>query len=199
MRINININGVLRNFIQKFEYYYRTDFIDTDPEDETEQSSFDYKINEPINCENLIGSFDFNSKEEFEFFTFYERPLELFGHSGLSYKNVITELNELVYENPDLQINLIGIDEFGKSPCGSLFFLSRNGVVVDGIKFIKKKNINDEWVNCDLWVTDVKTPFTKIPEGKELILFETEYNKENINENDKVIKSIKEILEYVKK
>ena len=45
MEIYININGVLRNIISKFDYHYKDYYLDTDPEDKTdEENNFEYGV-----------------------------------------------------------------------------------------------------------------------------------------------------------
>ena len=62
MEIFISIDGVLRNTIQKLDYHYRDSFLDS----EIEENTFDYSITEPIENNNLLDSYKFQSREEFE-------------------------------------------------------------------------------------------------------------------------------------
>ena len=78
MEIYISINGVLRNFIQKFDCQYRSAFIDNEPEEEAE--SFEYDISPTVQNDDLLKYYVFQSKEEYENFCFIEYPLEIFGH-----------------------------------------------------------------------------------------------------------------------
>ena len=74
MEIFISIDGVLRNTIQKFDYNYNDAYLSGDlPEDNT----FEYGVTEPIQNDNLLNSYKFQSKEEFEFFLFVEYPIEI--------------------------------------------------------------------------------------------------------------------------
>lgn len=197
MKIYLNINGVLRNFIQKFEYFYNKEYIDKDPEDE-ENDTFEYGIDYPIDNDNIIKSFKFNSKEEFELFTFIEYPLELFGHCGLSYSTAISDLNNFIFDHSDHEITLIGVDELGKSIPATLFFLSKSGSLIKNIKFINSKDIVEEWSNCDIWVTDSEYIINTCPEDKKVVIFETQYNKEKYETKHNKINNIKELYEYIK-
>lgn len=174
MEVYISIDGVLRNLIQKFDYHYKDAYLTSEFINE---NNFDYNIIEPIQNNNLLNSYKFQSIEEFEFFLFVEYPIEIFGHAGLSFSNAFSELNRLIYENPEHEFTLIGLNEMGKAKPATLFFLSKNGFLGSNIKFIKSENIENIWNNCDLWITDNKTILDFKPENKEVIKFNTTYNK----------------------
>jgi hypothetical protein len=122
--------------------------------------------------------------EEFEFFTYIEYPIEIFGHAGLSYSTSISDLNKLIFDNPDHNITVIGVDEVGKSKPATLFFLSKNGFLGNNIRFIKSNDIEKEWEKCDLWVTDNKKIIDLKPEEKISIKFKTQYNEFFTNEKE---------------
>lgn len=175
MNIYISIDGVLRNFINRFHYHYENAYIDVDVE--ASEDKFDYKVVEPITNLNLSEHFIFQSKEQRDFFQYIEYPMELYGHSPVSYVSVYNELNKFVYDYRDHNITLIGMDELGKARPATLFFLSRNGFMIDNIKFIKTDQIESEWNNVDLWISDSQKILTHKPNNKEFILFRTNYNE----------------------
>jgi hypothetical protein len=177
MEIFISIDGVIRNTIQKFDYHYKDAYIDSDLEDNT----FQYGITEPIENDNLINSYLFQSKEEFEHFLFIEYPIEIFGHAGLSYSTTFTDLNNMMYSNKQHDFTLIGLDELGKSKPASLFFLSKNGFLGSNIKFSTTDNIDALWEKCDIWITDNKNVVEKCPENKIVYKFNTPYNQHFTN------------------
>lgn len=178
MEIYISIDGVLRNTIQKFDYHYNEAFFNSDVIiEEEEKNNFEYGITEPIQNDNLLNSYKFQSKEEFENFIFIEYPIEIFGHAGLSYSTTFTELHKLLFDNPDHNFTLIGLDELGKAKPASLFFLSKNGFLGNNIKFIRSVDIKDHWNNCDMWITDSKNILDMCPENKTAIKFNTTYNQ----------------------
>lgn len=174
MEIFININGVVRNLIQKFDYHYNDAFLSSDFESE---NNFEYGVVEPIQNDNLLNSYKFQSVDEFEFFAFIEYPIEIFGHAGLSYATTMSDLNKLMFENQEHNFTIIGIDEIGKSKPATLFFLSKNGFLGNNIRFIKSEDIDKEWDKCDIWVTDDKKIIDTKPEGKMAVKFNTPYNK----------------------
>ena len=176
MEIFISIDGVLRNTIQKFDYHYNEAYLADDLTFE-EENTFEYGVTEPIQNDNLLNSYKFQSTEEFEHFLFIEYPIEIFGHAGLSYSTTFTELHKLMYENQQHSYTLIGLDELGKAKPGTLFFLSKNGYLGNHIRFIKTSDINKLWDSCDIWITDNKNIIDSCPKNKTAIKFNTTYNQ----------------------
>jgi hypothetical protein len=204
MEIYISIDGVIRNLIQKFDYHYVDHYLNSDEIGEKldvdtgevikiENEEFEYGINEPVQNDNILNSYKFRSKEEFEYFLFLEFPIEIFGHAGLSYSTAITDLNKLISSNLEHNITLIGMDEFGKAKPATLFFLSKNGIMANNIKFIKSTEIEDAWKNCDYWITDNKKVIDACPAGKFVNKFNTKYNE--FFTIEKEITKLKEIKE----
>lgn len=173
MEILISIDGVLRNTIQKFDYHYNDAYLSSELEDNT----FEYGVIEPIQNNNILNSYKFQSKEEYEYFTFIEYPIEIFGHAGLSYSTSISDLNKMIHLNPEHNFTIIGIDELGKSKPATLFFLSKNGYMGNNIKFSKSENITDLWEKYDVWITDSELVLNQCPEDKIGIKFVTPYNQ----------------------
>ena len=192
MEIYISIDGVIRNTIQKFDYHYNNAFLADDIQFE-EGNSFEYGITEPIQNNNLLNSYNFQSKEEFENFLFIEYPIEIFGHAGLSYSTTFTDLHKIIFDNQDHNFTLIGLDELGKSRPATLFFLSKNGFLGNNIKFIKSDDINEMWSKCDIWITDNKNIIDSCPENKITYKFNTTYNQYFTNKKE--ISKLTEIQE----
>ena len=188
MEIYVSIDGVLRNFINRFHYHYEQAYIDVE---NTEENTFEYSVSDPIYNDDLMNYFKFQSKEEFEFFTYIEYPMELFGHSPLSYNGVINDLNKFVYENKDKNITLVGLDEYGKARPATFFFLSRHGCMVNNIKFIKTEDISKEWDIADVWISDNKKIMDLCPKDKVFKLFKTKYNEYFTSDNvlDKLVEN----------
>lgn len=174
MKVYISIDGVLRNFINRYHYHYENAFINVDDDN---GDTFEYKVTEPITNHKLSDHFLFQSKEQEDYFKYIEYPMELYGHSPVSYNNVNNDLNKLVHYHKDHEIYLVGLDEFGKSKPSTFFFLSRNGFMVNNVKFIKSEEIEKEWQEVDLWISDSQKILEHKPEGKEFILFVTKYNE----------------------
>lgn len=185
MEVYISINGVLRNLIQKFEYHYQNNFIDAEVEVDENVIPFDYKITEPIRNDNLLNSFSFQSKEEFNNFLFVHFPLEIFGHAPVSYPAVMMDLNKLIYGYPHINFTVVGMDEFGKAKSSTLFFLSKHSYLGNNIRFIRSEDIDKEWKKCDIWVTDNDEILSKCPKNKKALKFSTDYNA-NITYNNTI-------------
>lgn len=175
MKIYISIDGVLRNFVNRFHYHYENAYIDVDVENSDDK--FDYKVIEPITNLDLSDHFVFQSKEQKNHFQYVEYPMELYGHSPVSYINVYNEFNKLIYDYKDHEIVIVGLDEYLKARPATLFFLSRSGFMPNEIKFIRSENIAEEWEHVDVWISDSKHILDLKPENKEFILFETPYNQ----------------------
>jgi hypothetical protein len=204
MKINISIDGVLRNTIQKLEYIYSNELVDSEtiPQQiieideydnekiiETEVNNIEYQISKPIFNDNILNSFVFNSKEEYENFVYLEYPLEIFGHANISYQNAFNDLNSFILNHKEDEITLIGLDELGKAKPATLFFLAKNGCLVNNIKFIKSTDIEKEWRKCDMWITDNFSIIeSKTNKRKKAILFSTEYNSNHNNYKNKTNK-----------
>lgn len=174
MDIFISIDGVLRNTIQKLDYHYKDTYLGSEIIGDDE---FEYGVSEEIKNNDLFSAYKFHSKEEFDYFMYIEFPIEIFGHAGLSYATTFTDLHEMIYENQQHKFTLIGLDEIGKAKPATLFFLSKNGFLGNNIKFIKSEQIADEWEKCDIWITDSKLIIDNCPDGKDAVLFKTDYNK----------------------
>lgn len=177
MEIYISIDGVIRNTIQKFDYHYNEAYLADDVVFEEDATPFEYGITEPIQNDNLLSSYRFQSKEEFEYFLFVEYPIEIFGHAGLSYSTTFTDLHQVIYDNPQHNFTLIGLDELGKARPATLFFLSKNGFLGNNIKFIKSQDVENSWNNCEMWITDNKNILESCPENKIGYKFKTTYNQ----------------------
>jgi len=179
MEIYINIDGVIRNTIQKFDHHYKDFFLSSETENE---ESFEYGIEYPIHNDSILDSYKFQSNDEYLNFAFVDYSMEIFGHAGLSYMNAITELNNFIYENKEHNVTLIGLDHLGKSKPATLFFLSKNAYLGNIIKFTSGDEIPNLWEKCDLWITDNEKIIDMCPSNKKIIKFNTDYNKHFTNQ-----------------
>lgn len=192
MEIFISIDGVLRNTIQKFDYHYNEAYLADDVVLD-EDNTFEYGVNEPIQNDNLMNHYKFQSQDEFDFFLYMEYPIEVYGHAGLSYSTTFTDLHKLLFENKEHNFTLVGLDELGKAKPATLFFLSKNGFLGNSIKFIKSEDIQKSWELCDAWITDDKKIIDLCPTDKNVIKFNTPYNQ--YFTNNKEITKLTELTE----
>ena len=124
MRIGIEINGVLRNTLDKIEQTYQKFMIDKTDGIEDE-NRFNYEITAPIDSLDLKKHFSFESDEELYSFLYEEFPMEIFGHSQSSEYSTFNDLNELYLRLRNDHDFIIVSDEINKSKPASLFFLSK--------------------------------------------------------------------------
>ena len=196
MRIAIEINGVLRNTIDKIVQTYQKYMIDK-TEGLEDEESFKYEISLPVDSLNLRNHFKFQNDDELFSFLYEEFPMEIFGHSQSSEYSTFTDLNEVYVNLRDNHELLIVSDEIGRSKPASLFFLSKFGCLLEKVKFYSNSTINSMWNEIDVLLTSNPTLLLEHPSDKILIKFETEYNKE-INTIHSIT-SIKELEDKLKK
>ena len=190
MRIAIEINGVLRNTIDKIEQTYQKYMIDK-TEGLEDDESFKYEISLPVDSLNLRNHFKFQTDEELYSFLYEEFPMEIFGHSQSSEYSTFNDLNDLYVNLRDNHELLIVSDEMGRSKPASLFFLSKFGCQLEKVKFYSNITINSMWDEIDVLLTSNPTLLLEHPTDKKVIKYQTEYNK-HIS-TDYSITSLKEL------
>ena len=189
MRIAIEINGVLRNTINKIEQTYQKYYIDKT--DGIEDEIFSYGMSLPVTSLTLQNHFKFQDDDELFSFLYEEFPMEIFGHSQSSEYSTFTELNELYVNLRDNHELLIVSDEIGRSKPASLFFLSKFGCLLEKVKFYSNSTINSMWSEIDVLLTANPNLLLNYPKDKKVIKFETEYNKQV--DSDLTITTLKEL------
>jgi len=177
MRIGIEINGVLRNTVDKIAQTYQKFMIDK-TEGIEDTTSFEYKIVSPITSLELSKHLTFQDEDEMYSFLYEEFPMEIFGHSQSSEYTTFNDLNDIYVKFRDNNELLIVSDEIGKSKPASLFFLSKFGCLLEKVKFYSNSTINSMWNEVDILLTSNPVLLLEHPSDKIVIKFETEYNKE---------------------
>lgn len=122
--------------------------------------------------------------------------MEIFGHAGSVENSTMMDLNEIYIEFRDkFEISIVS-DEIGKSKPASLFFLSKFGCLVETVKFYSHSTISYMWNSVDILLTSNPSLLLNSPEGKILIKYETEYNKDiDVVHTITKLKEVKKILE----
>ena len=190
MRIAIEVNGVLRNTIEKITQTYQKFLIDKT--DGIEQDGeFKYELSLPVESLNLKEHFNFQNEEELYSFLYEEFPMEIFGHAQSAEYSTFNDLNELYLKFRDEHELIIISDEIGKSKPATLFFLSKFGCQFEKIKFYSNYTINSMWNEIDVLLTANPALLLNCPSDKSVIKFNTVYNKQS--ENSMSIDSIKEL------
>lgn len=199
MRIGIEINGVLRNTLDKIEKTYQKFLIDKTDGIESD-NSFKYEMNLPVTGLTLTNHFTFQTDEELYSFLYEEFPMEIFGHAQSTEYSTFNDLNDLYYKFRENNELIIVSDEIGKSKPASLFFLSKFGCLFEKVKFYSNSTINSLWDEIDVLLTANPNLLLNHPEDKLIIKFETEYNK-GINKyhSIKSIKDLESVLNQITK
>jgi hypothetical protein len=193
MKIGIEVNGVLRDTIDKFKTTYEKFLIDNNLENSESETPFDYKVTEPIDSLDLMSHFSFPTKEEMFSFMFEDCPMEIFGHSPSSEMTTFSDLNEIYIKHRDkIEFTIIS-DEISKSKPATLFFLSKFSCQFERVIFYNEITKNQILNDFDLIVTS--NPDIIINYNNKVIKYKTFYN-EKIN-SSKTIEKIKELDEII--
>jgi len=212
MRIAIEINGVLRNTIEKITQVYQKNNIDGyqgefignqtykldmsgNTEEEILPEPFKYEMNLPVTSLTLTDHFKFQNEEEYYSFLYEEHPMEVFGHSPSTEMTTFNDINSIYFNWRNIHDFVIVSDEIGKSKPASLFFLSKFGCEFEKVKFYSNTTINSMWDEIDVLLTANPHLLLNHPSDKTIIKFETEYNK-NIS-SPHTISKIKELGEIL--
>lgn len=181
MRIGIDINEVLRDFIGQFAYTYEK-YIDKVDIDENPVDSFD-----------LMNHFKFNTIDDMNKFLFLEASLEVFGHADQLHDNLMAQLNMFLMDIKDEEEHeiIITSKEVAKSIPSTYFFLSKLGCRADKIIFVDK--YKDIWNGVDVLITANPTALETKPNDKISIKINSSYNK--TSKSDFQLDSI---LEFIK-
>jgi len=217
MRIGIDVNGVLRDTIGKFDQLYEKHMIDK-PLDESlgqtfeldmsgntslvelEESTFEYKKVSDVTSLDLSKHYTFKSNEELFSFSYEEYAMELFGHAPSTEMTTFNMLNDLYFEFRDNNELLVVSNEIGKSKPSTLFFLSKFGCLIEKVLFFSEVTKNNMWREVDILLTANPELLLEKPQGKFVIKYNTNYNKQieseyeisSLSEFGGVLKTIKE-------
>lgn len=218
MRIGIEINGVLRDTIEKFKQIYEKHYIDNNIEDnvlntftldmsgntelELQEDPFKYEILGDVTSLDMKKHFAFRNDDELYSFMFEEFPMELFGHSPSTEILTFNYLNDIYYNLRDENDIIIVSDEIGRSKPSSLFFLSKFGCLIEKIFFYSNQTKKSMWDSVDILLTANPDLLLNYPSDKVVIKFNTIYNKDinskyeisSLTEFEGIIKKIEEYV-----
>jgi hypothetical protein len=193
MRIAIDLNGVLRNTLGKIEQVYEKFYLSND---ENESTDFKYEIKRPIDSLLITNHFTFKSDDDVYDFLFTEHPMEIFGHASSTEYTGMNDLNDFYYEFRDKHDVLIISDEIGKSKPATLFYLSKFSCMIETIKFYSQQTKDLLWDSIDVLLTANPALLLDVPNGKIVIKYNTEYNKQISSEYE--INSLSELNQILK-
>ena len=214
MRIGIDVNGVLRDTIGKFDQLYTKHLIEKDEDELTNQiyeldssgntklievkvDPFEYHKISDVTTLKLDDHYSFRSQEELFNFMYEEYAMELFGHAPSSEMTTFNILNDFYLENRDNSEILIVSGEIGKSKPSTLFFLSKFGCLLEKVIFYSEITKNQMWEQVDILLTANPSLLLERNENKIVIKFKTTYN-ENID-SDYEIQSLSELSQIISK
>ena len=183
MKIGVSINGVIRDFITKFESVYDK----YHPSDDEESPERD------ISSLNLLEHFVFTGgTEELNTFLYVDSSLEIFGHAGETKLNSVEHLNQLHNLIEDMGHTPILISkELNNSKPATLFFLSKLSAKINNIIFVRDNF--KKWDFVDVMITADPEVLENKPNGKVSIKVINHYNKDC--QSDYTVIDLKEILD----
>lgn len=218
-RIGIDVNGVLRDTILKFDLVYQKNLIEKNDEEflgqtfeldmsgntsliNSEEEDFNYEKISEVTTLDLRKHYSFKSDEELFSFLYEEFAMEIFGHSPSTEMTSFNMLNDLYFELRDEYELMIVSNEIGKSKPSTLFFLSKFGCLLEKILFFSELTKNNMWDNVDILLTANPELLLEKPKGKIVVKYNTDYNKQieskyeitSISEFSEIIKNVKNVI-----
>lgn len=214
MKIAIEINGVLRDTIEKFKQVYEKHMIDENLDesyvppttfniDESgntksveSEEKFEYKMLSEVTTLDLMSHFSFRSKEEYFSFMYEEFPMHIFGHAPSTEMTTFNDLNDFYTEyRNEHEITIIS-DEIGKSKPATLFFLSKFGCLIESIIFYNAITKDKVLSSFDLIVTSNPDLIINYSNKVSVVKYDTSYNKQ-VEAKDS-ISNLRELAKTVK-
>jgi len=188
MKIGITIDGVVRDFITKFESVYDKYYpVINEETGEPEEIERDIKDLELLKWFKFTGG-----TEELNKFMYVDSSLEIFGHAGETKINAVEHLNQLHNLIEDMGHTPILISkELNNSKPATLFFLSKLSCKVSTIKFVR--DYPNKWDHVDVLVTASPETLLSKPMDKVSVKVINTYNK--MCNSDFTIVDLKELLE----
>lgn len=181
MKIGIDINEVLRDFIGQLAYTYEKYIGEVDID------------KNPVDSFDLINHFKFKTIDEMNKFLYLEASLEIFGHADQLHENLMNQFNMFLMDTKDEEEHeiIITSKEVAKSIPSTYFFLSKLGCRAEQINFVQ--NYEDIWDNVDLLITANPIALETKPNDKISIKINSSYNKESKSDFQ-----LDSILEFIK-
>lgn len=191
MIVGITIDGVVRDFITKFESVYDRYYPkEENLESEGEEVEIEKRI---IDTLDLLDHFHFKEgEEELNKLLYVDASLEIFGHAGEVKLNSVEHLNQLHNIIEDMGHTPVVISkELNNSKPATLFFLSKLSTKVNNIIFVR--DYDKKWDHVDVLITANPTTLNSKPNDKISIKVINHYNKNC--DSDYTIVDIKELLD----
>ena len=190
MIVGITIDGVVRDFITKFESVYDKYYPVEEGDETEEQEEIKERV---IDTLNLLEHFDFKGgEEELNKLLYVDASLEIFGHAGEVKLNSVEHLNQLHNIIEDMGHTPVVLSkELNNSKPATLFFLSKLSAKVNNIIFVR--DYDKKWDHVDVLITANPTTLNCKPNDKISIKVINHYNKNC--DSDYTIVDLKEIID----
>jgi hypothetical protein len=190
MIVGITIDGVVRDFITKFESVYDKYYPIEEGTENEEQEEVKKRV---IDTLDLLEHFNFKEgEEELNKLLYVDASLEIFGHAGEVKLNSVEHLNQLHNIIEDMGHTPVVISkELNNSKPATLFFLSKLSTKVNNIIFVR--DYDKKWNHVDVLITANPTTLNSKPNDKISIKVINHYNKNC--DSDYTIVDIKELLD----
>lgn len=190
MIVGITIDGVVRDFITKFESVYDKYYPVEEGDETEEQEEIKERV---IDTLDLLEHFHFkDGEEELNKLLYVDASLEIFGHAGEVKLNSVEHLNQLHNIIEDMGHTPVVISkELNNSKPATLFFLSKLSTKVNNIIFVR--DYDKKWDHVDVLITANPTTLNSKPNDKISIKVINHYNKNC--DSDYTIVDIKELLD----
>jgi len=188
MKIGITIDGVIRDFITKFEMVYDKYYPIID-----EETGENIITDRDINNLNLLDHFTFTGgTKDLNKFMYVDAALEIFGHAGEVKLNSIEHLNQLHNIIEDMGHTPIVVSkELNNSKPATLFFLSKFSSKINNIIFVR--DYDKKWEHVDVLITASPQTLESKPQNKISVKVINTYNKDC--NADFTIVDLKELIE----
>ena len=190
MVVGITIDGVVRDFITKFESVYDKYYPVEEGTETEEQEGIKERV---INTLDLLEHFHFkDGEEELNKLLYVDASLEIFGHAGEVKLNSVEHLNQLHNIIEDMGHTPVVLSkELNNSKPATLFFLSKLSAKVNNIIFVR--DYDKKWDHVDVLITANPTTLNCKPNDKISIKVINHYNKNC--DSDYTIVDLKEIID----
>ena len=104
--------------------------------------------------------------------------MEIFGHASSTEYTGMNDLNDFYFDFRDKHEIILVSDEIGKSKPATLFYLSKFSCMIETIKFYSQQTKDSLWGSIDVLLTANPNLLLDIPNGKIVIKYDTNYNKD---------------------
>jgi|TARA_R110002020_G_scaffold332719_1_gene548135 5'(3')-deoxyribonucleotidase len=181
MKIGLTINNMLRDTLHKLvETYNKYTPNELELED--------------VKSLDLLKYLKFDSEEELIEWMYVECPMEIFGNCPSVESGTFHFVNEFYKKfRDDHNISIVS-EEIEKSKPATLFFLAKNGSLIDNVRFFGLNSFyKNVWSGVDMLITSDPTLLETKPKNKISIKLETKFNVDC--DSDFTISTFNEIFE----